>query len=95
MGDFPTHSFGKPILESTEIHSKSATRYLTKDASCEIYGSTSGRTTPHSNVCPTLILDYVTKVFGVPQQWGPPKMKGVGRYPFKQLWNMPLFQVNH
>jgi hypothetical protein len=83
MGDFPTHSFGKPILESTEIHSKSATRYLTKDASCEIYGSTSGRTTPHSNVCPTLISDYVTKVFGVPQQWGPPKMKGVGRYPFQ------------
>lgn len=83
MGDFPRETFGKPILESTEIHAKSATRYLTDRASCEIYGSTSGRATPHSNVCPTLISDLVEKVFGVTQKWGPPKMKGVGRYPFQ------------
>lgn len=83
MGNFPSETFGKPILESTEIHSKSATRYLTDRASCEIYGSTSGRATPHSSVCPTMISDLVEKVFGVPQQWGAPKMKGEGRYPFQ------------
>lgn len=83
MGDFPLETFGKPILQDQNIHAKSATRFLPEGASCEIYGSTSGRATPHSNVCPTIISNLVEKHFGVPQKWGPPKMKGPGRYPYQ------------
>nr|APG78883.1 hypothetical protein 1 [Wenzhou picorna-like virus 5] len=83
MGDFPTETFGKSIFEGAEIHPKSATRFLTEGACIDVYGKTSGKATPHSNVSPTMMSDAVEKVFGVPQQWGPPKMKGKGRYPYQ------------
>jgi hypothetical protein len=83
MGDFPAETFGKPIFEGAEIHQKSCVNFLTEGACIDIYGKTSGKATPHSNVSPTIMSDAVTKVFGVPQKWGPPKMKGKGRYPYQ------------
>lgn len=83
MGDFPDSTFGKPILQNTDIHYKSAVNYLTEGACIDIYGSTSGKATPYSNVKPTLISEAIEEEFGVPQKWGPPKMKGPGRYPFQ------------
>jgi hypothetical protein len=83
MGDFPNETFGKPILTSTDIHYKSATRFLEDGACIDVYGETTGRATPHSNVTDTLISPVVEEVFGVPQQWGPPKMRGKGRYPYQ------------
>lgn len=83
MGDFPTEMFGKSLFEGEEIHMKSATRFLTEGACIDVYGKTSGKATPHSNVSPTLMSETVEKVFGVPQQWGPPKMKGKGRFPYQ------------
>jgi hypothetical protein len=62
---------------------KSATRYLTEGACIDVYGKTSGKATPHSNVSPTMMSDAVEKAFGVPQKWGPPKMKGKGRFPYQ------------
>lgn len=83
MGSFPMETFGKPIFEGAEIHPKSAVNYLTEGACIDVYGKTSGKATPRSNVATTLISDAVSEVFGVPQQWGPPKLKGHGRYPFQ------------
>lgn len=83
MGTFPDSTFGKSILEGAEIHPKSAVNFLTEGACIDVYGKTSGKATPYSNVCPTLISDTVAEVFGVSQQWGPPKMKGKGRYPYQ------------
>jgi hypothetical protein len=83
MGTFPVETFGKSILEGEEIHPKSAVNYLTEGACIDVYGKTSGKATPRSNVSPTLMSDSVEKVFGVPQKWGPPKMKGKGRYPYQ------------
>ncbi len=83
MGDFPFSSYGQPILKDTNIHPKSAVNFLTPGACIDVYGSTTGKATPHSHAVPTLISDSVSQVFGVPQQWGPPKMKGKGNYPFQ------------
>jgi hypothetical protein len=83
MGDFPTETFGKPIFEGAEIHPKSAVNFLTEGACIDVYGKTSGKATPHSNVSPTMMSDAVQEVFGVPQKWGAPKMKGKGRYPYQ------------
>jgi len=83
MGDFPTETFSKPIFEGAEIHPKSAVNFLTEGACIDVYGKTSGKATPHSNVSPTMISGAVEEVFGVPQKWGAPKMKGKGRYPYQ------------
>jgi hypothetical protein len=83
MGTMPQSTFGKNILESAQIHIKSATRYLLPGSSCEVYGSVAGKSTAHSNVVPTIISPQVEKVFGVPQKWGPPKFKGKGVFPYQ------------
>ena len=83
MGDFPDSTFGKPIVEGTTIHQKSAVNFLKEGACIDIYGQVSGKATPYSSVTPTLISDTVASVFGVPQLWGPPKMKGKGNYPYQ------------
>lgn len=83
MGNFPTETFGKPIFEGADIHPKSAVNYLTEGACIDVYGKTSGKATPHSKVSSTMMSDAVEEVFGVPQKWGPPKMKGKGRYPYQ------------
>ncbi len=83
MGDFPMETFGKSIFEGAEIHPKSAVNFLTEGACIDVYGKTSGKATPHSNVSPTMMSDAVEEVFGVPQKWGAPKMKGKGRYPYQ------------
>lgn len=83
MGDFPQSTFGKPILEGTNIHPKSAVNFLNEGSFIDIYGAVSGKATPYSRVAPTLITNSVAEIFGVPQQWGAPKMRGKGRYPYQ------------
>jgi hypothetical protein len=83
MGDLPTHLFGKQVLQTDEIHKKSATRFLDEGAFIEIYGSTGVRASPASRVVETKISDHVAEVTGVPQQWGPPKLKAKGIYPYQ------------
>lgn len=84
MGTFPMETMGKPTIEGNDIHPKSALNFLTDGAFVEVYGQTSGKATPHSNVTPTMISEAVEEVFDVPQKWGPPKMKGKGRYPYQE-----------
>lgn len=83
MGDFPESTFGKKICEGTTIHPKSAVNFLTEGACIDIYGQVGGKATPYSSVTETFISKSVEKVFGVPQQWGAPKMRGKGRYPYQ------------
>ncbi len=91
QGTMPKEQFGTKLVEEGEVHRKSATRFLTEGCSIEVYGPTSGRATPHSSVIPTMISDIVTEVTGVPQKWGPPKMKGEGVYPYQAA----LEQLSH
>jgi hypothetical protein len=83
MGSFPVTTYGQEILSGDTIHPKSAVNFLTEGACIDVYGEVGTRTTPYSSVTPTLISDSVAQVFDVPQQWGPPKMKGKGRYPYQ------------
>jgi hypothetical protein len=83
MGSLPEKIYDKEVLTNRDIHPKSAVNFLKDDSCMEVYGSTTGKATPHSDVVPTLISKSVEKVFGVPQQWGPPKMKGPGVYPYQ------------
>lgn len=90
-GTLPKDQFGTKLVEEGEVHRKSATRFLSEGCSIEVYGPTSGRATPSSSVIPTIISDIVAEVTGVPQKWGPPKMKGEGVYPYQ----VALEQLSH
>jgi len=83
MGNFPSSTFGKEILQGINIHPKSAVNFLSEGANVDVYGTVAGKTTPFSRVQPTLISKKVEEIFGVEQQWGPPKLKGPGRYPYQ------------
>jgi hypothetical protein len=91
QGIFPEEQAGTQTVEKGDVHRKSATRFLSEGCSIEVYGPTSGRATPHSSVVPTVISDHVHEITGVPQKWGPPKMKGVGVYPYQ----VALEQLSH
>jgi len=91
QGTLPKDQFGIKLIEEGEVHRKSATRFLGEGCSIEIYGPTSGKATPSSSVVPTIISNAVTEVTGVPQQWGPPKVKGEGVYPYQ----VALEQLSH
>nr|ASM94055.1 hypothetical protein [Barns Ness breadcrumb sponge aquatic picorna-like virus 3] len=83
MGNFPGSTFNTSILKSTNIHSKSAVNFLKEGSCIDVYGETTGKATPYSNVADTLISNAVEEVFDVPQKWGQPKMRGKGRYPYQ------------
>jgi hypothetical protein len=83
MGNFSNERHGKKVVVSDDIHAKSATRFLEEGSNIEVYGSMLNSITPRSHVTETLISKTVEEVLGVPQQWGPPKMSGPGRYPFQ------------
>jgi hypothetical protein len=83
MGDFPDTTMGEKILDGTDVHYKSACRFLNEGACIDVYGSTRGMSTPYSKVKETIISNAVADEFGVPQQWGPPKAKGKGVYPYQ------------
>lgn len=83
MGDFPVESFGKKVLESEDIHYKSATRFMREGACMDVYGSTIGRAKAISKVVPTIIASSVKRIFDTVHDYGPPCMKGPGVYPFQ------------
>jgi hypothetical protein len=83
MGDFPMTTFGKKILEATTIHPKSAVNFLEEGSNLDMYGQVAGKSTAYSRVAATMISESVTKVFGVSQQWGAPKLRGKGVYPYQ------------
>lgn len=83
MGTLPSKVFDEDVITDKTIHSKSATRFLPFGAFINVFGSTTGKATPYSNVEPTVISEKVEEVFGEPQKWGKPKMRGKGKYPYQ------------
>jgi hypothetical protein len=78
-GDMPKTICGVNILTNNCVHKKCCTRFLPKelDNTVEVYGSTVGASTPHSDVVPTIISDTVAKVTGVENKWGKPPFNAV------------------
>jgi hypothetical protein len=94
-GTLPEEQYGVPLVDQGDVHRKSAVRFLSSKPSVEVYGPVSGRATPSSTVTESVISKTVEAVCGVPNQWGPPKLKGEGVYPFQvALENMTHLSLN-
>jgi hypothetical protein len=75
VGTFSREVYGKPLIDSTEIHEKSPVRKLElgeKAITVQPMGSCPGRSVFRSQVQKSIISDSVSEVFGVPNTWGPP-----------------------
>lgn len=67
-----TTQYDVQFFESSEIHHKSATRFLPENATCRVYGTVKGKSTYRSEVVSSPLSQGVKEVCGVPQLWGPP-----------------------
>jgi hypothetical protein len=65
---------GKEILTPMEPHAKSPTRFVT-GKSFNYHGQCLGMVSSHTDVKVMLTSEAVMDVCGVPNKWGPPKMK--------------------
>lgn len=73
---FETQVLGKTVVDPTaKLHAKSPLNYMPHESQVEYYGSCPGMTTSKSEVKVTPISEHVTDVCGVPNIYGPPKMK--------------------
>jgi hypothetical protein len=72
----PKMQMGKPVLKNDKVNPKAKyLQSLTNEAFVELYGSTNLRSEQKSEVVPSILSTDVHDVCGVPQQWGPPKLK--------------------
>jgi hypothetical protein len=76
-GEFPEQQFGVKLMTSEDLNPKSPLNYLPTDHTSQIqyFGSCKGAATFRSDVKPTIMSKDVEEVTGVPNTWGPPKMK--------------------
>jgi hypothetical protein len=76
-GTFPTSICGIKVFESARVHPKCPTNFMDKgeNNNVEVYGTSPGRATYSSDVVPTIVSPFIEQVMGVPNKWGPPKMK--------------------
>jgi hypothetical protein len=72
---FEVQVLEKEILNDGSIHPKSPLNYMPHNSQVEYYGQCAGRALSFSNVRVTPISHIVMQVTGVPNIWGPPKMK--------------------
>jgi hypothetical protein len=72
---FENQSYGINLLSDRPLHPKSPLNYMPQNSQVEYYGSCDGMVSSYSSVRVTPISDIVTDVTGVPNIWGPPKMK--------------------
>lgn len=82
----PETHMGSKLIESLDVSPKCATRFVSPDATLEVYGATSGASTQYSNVVRTVISPLVTEVMGVECKWGKPPKKlpdGTKLYPYQ------------
>jgi len=82
----PETHMGAKLVESHSISPKCATRFVSPNATIEVYGSTSGASTQYSNVVKTVISPLVTEVMGVECKWGKPPKRlpdGSKLYPYQ------------
>lgn len=73
--ELPQYVMGKPVLETLEIHPHAKIFHNLPEASAiDLHGSTRVRAQTKSQVIPSELTDTVKKLFGISNQWGPPKM---------------------
>lgn len=73
QGVLQQQMYGKPILMSTEIHSKSPVNDLPQNAHIDVYGTCTGRATYYSDVIETPIADTVCEECVVEKLFDKPK----------------------
>jgi hypothetical protein len=74
--NFGTQVLGKTVVDTTaKPHAKSPLNYMPHESQVEYYGSCPGMSTSKSDVKVTPISEHITDVCGVPNIYGPPKMK--------------------
>jgi hypothetical protein len=74
-GEIPEEQYGLPVIVSPEVHPKAMAASLPPHASAIVLGSTKRRTVQRSVVEKSILSDKVAEHFGVPNKWGPPKLK--------------------
>lgn len=75
-GDAPNMNCDEKQNVLTPVHHKSVLRYL-ETAHANIYGTFAGfRTRPRSRVCATPLQEKFLNLYGVANNYGPPKMSG-------------------
>lgn len=76
MGDFPTEIYGVPTFQGADLKRASPLARI-QDTNCRVYGRCPGDVHSKSTVRTLPMSSTVEEVFGVPNSWGPPKMKGL------------------
>jgi hypothetical protein len=72
---FEPQVLGMNVLSNEKIHKKNPLNFMPADSQIEYYGSCPGKVKSVSRVKVTPISHIVGEVCGVPNKWGPPKMK--------------------
>jgi hypothetical protein len=72
--DIPETQYGRPILESKDVHPHCMASKLDSSAYVDVLGSTKLRSMQKSQVGKSILSDAVYEVTGVPNKWGPPKL---------------------
>jgi hypothetical protein len=75
MGDFPTSQYGLPTHQSKTLKGASPIPRV-KDFNARVFGTCPGAVHSKSSVRTLPMAPTVERVFGIPNIWGPPKMKG-------------------
>lgn len=83
-GVVPHELYGKTIVKDHDIHPRSAVNFLTGNTNIDFLASLTSNPTYRSDVIDTPITAFVDEVCGVPNKWGPPKLRSKGsHWPFQ------------
>jgi hypothetical protein len=75
MGEFPVEIYGVPTFQGAEVKNSSPLTRI-QDTNCRVYGKCPGAVHSKSSVRTLPMSKRVEEVFGMPNLWGAPKMKG-------------------
>jgi len=72
---FTGEVMGTTLLREDPLHEKSPLNFMPQGSQFVYYGSVIGQSTSRSDVRKSKISNDVAEICGVPNKWGPPKMK--------------------
>lgn len=75
-GPMPKRQMGYDVMSSPNINSKA--KYMTSldnSAFIDLHGSTKLRSEQKSRVVPSLLSESIRDICGIPQRWGPPRLR--------------------
>lgn len=75
QADIPDKIMNREVISADKIHPHCLAARLPREAFVEVLGSTKLRTQQSSQVQTSILSEHITEVFGVPNKWGPPKLK--------------------